>query len=179
MMKNLLKILFIFIISFCFNNKVIACDLFNISPGSEISKLENIVGEIDLDYDTYDEYDVFRLIVSNDLYCPNSSLKRTSSSIFISNNRVTGIEIESYLKNKTYSRVKGNQVFTFINNNYGSIDKEVTEKDWTGMKKIISGNKIILYSKSEKKRGILESALITSKKYYEQTYDEEIIELNE
>ena len=75
--------------------------------------------------------------------------------------------------------VKGNQVFTFINNNYGSIDKEVTEKDWTGMKEIISGNKIILYSKSEKKRGILESALITSKKYYEQTYDEEIIELNE
>ena len=84
-----------------------------------------------------------------------------------------------YLKNKTYSRVKGNQVFTFINNNYGSIDTEVTEKDWTGMKKIISGNKIILYSKSEKKRGILESALITSKKYFEQTYGEEIIELNE
>ena len=98
MMKNLLKIFFIFIISFCFNNKVIACDLFNISPGSEISKLENIVGEIDLDYDIYNKHDVFRLIVSNDLYCPNSSLKRTSSSIFISNNRVTGIEIESYLK---------------------------------------------------------------------------------
>ena len=75
--------------------------------------------------------------------------------------------------------MKGNQVFTFINNNYGSIDTEVTEKDWTGMKEIISGNKIILYSKSKKKRGILESALITSKKYYEQTYDEEIIELNE
>ena len=74
-MKNLLKILFIFIISFCFNNKVIACDLFNISPGSEISKLENIVGEIDLDYDIYNKHDVFRLIVSNDLYCPNSSLK--------------------------------------------------------------------------------------------------------
>ena len=178
MMKNLLKILFIFIISFCFNNKVIACDLLNISPGSEISKLENIVGEIDLD-DDVDKYDVFKLRVNNDLYCPNLSLKRTSSSIFISNNRVTGIEIESYLKNKTYSRVKGNQVFTFINNNYGSINKEVTEKDWTGMKKIISGNKIILYSKSKNERGILESALITSEKYFEKTYDEEIIELNE
>ena len=125
MMKNLLKILFIFIISFCFNNKVIACDLFNISPGSEISKLENIVGEIDLDYDIYNKHDVFRLIASNDIYCPNSSLKRTSSSIFISNNRVTGIEIESYLKNKTYSRVQGNQVFTFINNNSKDLARKI------------------------------------------------------
>ena len=178
-MKNLLKILFIFIISFCFNNKVIACDLLNISPGSEISKLENIVGEIDLDDDVDSKYNVFKLRVSNDLYCPNLSLKRTSSNIFINNNKVTGIEIESYLKNETYSREQGNQVFTFINNNYESIDKEVTEKDWTGVKEIISGNKIILYSKSKNERGILESALITSEKYFEKTYDEEIIELNE
>ena len=47
------------------------------------------------------------------------------------------------------------------------------------MKEIISGNKIILYSKSKNERGILESALITSEKYFEKTYDEEIIELNE
>ena len=107
------------------------------------------------------------------------SLKRTSSNIFINNNKVTGIGIESYLKNETYSREQGNQVFTFINNNYESIDKEVTEKDWTGVKEIISGNKIILYSKSKNERGILESALITSEKYFEKTYDEEIIELNE
>ena len=82
-MKNISKIILIFIISFCLNSKLIACELFNVAPGSEFSNVENIIGEITTDLDDYHKYDVLRLEVNNDIYCPNSSLKNTFSYIFI------------------------------------------------------------------------------------------------
>ena len=177
-MNNLLKILFIFIIIFCFNNKLIACDLFNVGVGSEFSKVENIIGEINIDLEDYDESDVLRLRVNNEIYCPNSGLKNTFSYIFINNKIFTGIEINSYIANEAEPSEKDNQVYTFINNYLGGIDSEVTEKGWEGIKEITIANNIVLYSKSKKNKHILETALITNKEHYELTYGEEITEVD-
>ena len=84
-MKNISKIILIFIVSFCLNSKLIACELFNVAVGSEFSNVENIIGEISTDLEDYDESDVLRIEVNNDIYCPNSGLKNTFSYIFINN----------------------------------------------------------------------------------------------
>ncbi len=177
-MKFIFKILFIFIISFCLNSKLIACELFNVAPGSEFSNVENIIGEITTDLDDYHKYDVLRLEVNNDIYCPNSNLKNTFSYIFINNKIFTGIEITSYIENEAEPSEKDNQVYTFINNNLGGIDSEVTERGWEGIKEITTSHNIVLYSKSKKNKYTLEKVLITNVANYELTYGEETIDIN-
>ena len=177
-MNNLFKILSILIISFCFNNKLIACELFNVAPGSEFSDVENIIGEIGTDLDDYHKSDVLRLTVNNDIHCPNSNLKNTLSYIFISNKIFTGIEITSYIENETEPSEKDNQVYTFVNNNLGGIDSEVTERGWEGIKEIKTPHNIVLYSKSKKNKYTVEKVLITNEANYELTYDEELTEIN-
>ena len=44
-MKKNIKILFTFIFVLFFTNKVIACELFNIEPGSDLSSLYKIIGD--------------------------------------------------------------------------------------------------------------------------------------
>ncbi len=177
-MSNLFKIFSILIISFSFNNKLIACELFNVAPGSEFSDVENIIGEIGTDLDDYHESDVLRLTVNNDIHCPNSNLKNTFSYIFINNKIFTGIEINSYIENEAEPSEKDNQVYTYINNNLGGIDSEVTERGWEGTKEAATVQNIILYSKSKKNKYTVESALITNEANYELTYDDEITEIN-
>jgi len=177
-MSNLFKILSILIISFSFNNKLIACELFNIAPGSEFSNVENIIGEITTDLEDYDEGDVLRIEVNNDIYCPNSGLKNTFSYIFINNKIFTGIEINSYIENEAEPSEKDYQVYTFINNNLVGIDSEVAERGWEGNKEITTPNNIVLYSKSKKNKYTLEKALITNEANYELTYGEEITEID-
>lgn len=177
-MKFIFKIILIFIISFCLNGKLIACELFNVAPGSEFSNVENIIGEITTDLDDYNKYDVLRLEVNNDIYCPNSSLKNTFSYIFINNKIFRGIEINSYIQNDVEPSDKDNQVYTFINNNLGGIDNEVTERGWEGIKEIKTPHNIVLYSKSKKNKYTVEKVLITNEANYELTYDEELTEIN-
>lgn len=176
-MNNFFKFLLILIVGFSFNNKLIACELFNVAPGSEFSNVEKIIGEISTDLDDY-ENDVLRLTVNNDIHCPNSNLKNTFSYIFISNKIFTGIEINSYIENEAEPSEKDNQVYTFIINNLGGIDSEVTERGWEGTKEVETLQNIILYSKSKKNKYTVESALITNEANYELTYDDEITEIN-
>lgn len=176
-MNNFFKFLSILIIGLSFNNKLIACELFNVAPGSEFSNVEKIIGEISTDLDDY-ENDVLRLTVNNDIHCPNSNLKNTFSYIFISNKIFTGIEINSYIENEAEPSEKDNQVYTFIINNLGGIDSEVTERGWEGTKEVETLQNIILYSKSKKNKYTVESALITNEANYELTYDDEITEIN-
>ena len=177
-MKIIFKIIFIFIISFCLNSKLIACELFNVAVGSEFSNVENIIGEITTDLEDYDESDVLRIEVNNDIYCPNSGLKNTFSYIFINNKIFTGIEINSYVENNAEPSEKDYQVYTFINNNLGGIDSEVAERGWEGIKKITTAHNIVLYSKSKKNKYTLEKTLITNEANYELTYGEEITEID-
>ena len=177
-MKIIFKIIFIFIISFCLNSKLIACELFNVAVGSEFSNVENIIGEITTDLEDYDEGDVLRIEVNNDVYCPNSGLKNTFSYIFINNKIFTGIEINSYVENNAEPSEKDYQVYTFINSNLVGIDSEVAERGWEGNKEITTAHNIVLYSKSKKNKYTLEKALITNEANYELTYGEEITEID-
>jgi len=177
-MKIIFKIIFIFIISFCLNSKLIACELFNVAAGSEFSNVEDIIGEISTDLDDHHESDVLRLEVNNDIYCPNLGLKNTFSYIFIKNKIFTGIEINSYVENNAEPSEKDYQVYTFINNNLGGIDSEVAERGWEGIKKITTAHNIVLYSKSKKNKYTLEKTLITNEANYELTYGEEITEID-
>ena len=105
-------------------------------------------------------------------------VKNTFSYIFISNKIFTGIEINSYIENEAEPSEKDNQLYTFITNNLGGIDSEVTERGWEGTKEVETLQNIILYSKSKKNKYTVESALITNEANYELTYDDEITEIN-
>ena len=177
-MKKNIKILFIFIFAVFLTNKSIACDLFNIKPGSNISNLYNIIGEVDIDFESYDEHAIFSIVIDNDVYCQNPELKYSTSHVYIYNKLISGIEIKTSEISKRDPSVPDNPLYNFLNGNYANIDSEVENEGWTGVKKVSSGNNFILYAKLKFGDYILESALFTNEEYIEKTEDEELIELN-
>ena len=176
-MKKKIKILSVFILALFFTNTSVACDLFNIKPGSNISSLYNIIGDVDIDFEGYEEESVFSVVLDNDVYCKNSQLKYSTSHIFIYNELITGIEIQTSEISKRAPSVPDNPLYNFLNGKYAKIDKEVEAEDWTGVKQVPSGANFILYAKLKDGDYILESALFTNEEYIYQTEGEEIIEL--
>jgi len=177
-MKKNIKILFTFIFVLFFTNKVIACDLFNIEPGSDVSSLYNIIGEVDIDFEGYEEESIFSVVLNNDTYCQNPELIHSTSHVYIYNKLITGIEIKGSNVSKMDPSLPDNPIYNFLNGKYANIDKEVEAEDWTGVKKVPSGANFILYAKLKSGDYILESALFTNEEYIYKTEGEEIIELN-
>tara|TARA_Y100000817_G_scaffold274017_1_gene234045 strand:+ start:934 stop:1470 length:537 start_codon:yes stop_codon:yes gene_type:complete len=176
-MKKKIKILSVFILALFFTNTSVACDLFNIKPGSNISSLYNIIGDVDIDFEGYEEESVFSVVLDNDVYCKNSQLKYSTSHIFIYNELITGIEIQTSEISKRDPSVPDDPLYNFLNGNYVVIDQEVTAKNWTGVIQLPYGENFILYAKLRNGEYILESALITNEEYSEKTESEELIEL--
>ena len=176
-MKKNIKILFTFIFVLFFTNKVIACDLFNIEPGSDVSSLYNIIGEVDIDFEGYEEESIFSVVLDNDIYCQNPELKYSTSHVYIHNKLITGIEIKVSEISKMDPSLPDNPLYNFLNGKYANIDKEVKAEDWTGVKQVSSGANFILYAKLKDGDYILESALFTNEEYIYKTEGEEIIEL--
>ena len=177
-MKKNIKILFTFIFVLFFTNKVIACDLFNIEPGSDLSSLYNIIGEVDIDFEGYEEESIFSVVLDNDAYCQNPELKYSTSHVYIHNKLITGIEIKGSEISKMDPSLPDNPLYNFLNGNYAVIDNEVEAEDWIGVKQVPSGANFILYAKLKSGDYILESALFTNEEYFYKTEGEEIIELN-
>ena len=84
-MKKNIKILFTFIFVLFFTNKVIACELFNIEPGSDLSSLYKIIGEVEIDFEGYEEESIFSVVLDNNAYCQNPELKYSTSHVYIYN----------------------------------------------------------------------------------------------
>ena len=176
-MKKNIKILFTFIFVLFFTNKVIACELFNIEPGSDLSSLYKIIGEVEIDFEGYEEESIFSVVLDNNAYCQNPELKYSTSHVYIYNKLITGIEIKISEISKMDPSLPDNPLYNFLNGKYADIDKEVEAKDWTGVKQFPSGANFILYAKLKDGDYILESALFTNEEYIYQTEGEEIIEL--
>ena len=177
-MKKNIKILFTFIFVLFFTNKVIACELFNIEPGSDLSSLYKIIGEVEIDFEGYEEESIFSVVLNNDTYCQNLELKYSTSHVYIYNKLITGIEIKISEISKMDPSLPDNPLYNFLNGNYANIDKEVEAEDWTGVKEVPSGANFILYAKLKDGDYILESALFSNEEYIYKTEGEEIIELN-
>ena len=177
-MKKNIKILFTFIFVLFFTNKVIACELFNIEPGSDLSSLYKIIGEVEIDFEGYEEESIFSVVLDNNAYCQNPELKYSTSHVYIYNKLITGIEIKISEISKMDRSLPDNPLYNFLNGKYANIDKEVEAEDWTGVKQVPSGANFILYAKLKDGDYILESALFTNEEYIYQTEGEEIIELN-
>tara|TARA_B100000029_G_C17600040_1_gene965435 strand:+ start:3679 stop:4215 length:537 start_codon:yes stop_codon:yes gene_type:complete len=176
-MKKNIKIFFTFIFVLFFTNKVIACELFNIEPGSDLSSLYKIIGEVEIDFEGYEEESIFSVVLDNNAYCQNSELKYSTSHVYIYNKLITGIEIKISEISKMDPSLPDNPLYNFLNGKYAKIDKEVEAEDWTGVKQVPSGANFILYAKLKDGDYILESALFTNEEYIYQTEGEEIIEL--
>ena len=177
-MKKNIKILFLFIFVLFFTNKVIACELFNIEPGSDLSSLYKIIGEVEIDFEGYEEESIFSVVLDNNAYCQNPELKYSTSHVYIYNKLITGIEIKISEISKMDPSLPDNPLYNFLNGKYANIDKEVEAEDWTGVKEVPSGANFILYAKLKDGDYILESALFSNEEYIYKTEGEEIIELN-
>ena len=177
-MKKNIKILFTFIFVLFFTNKVIACELFNIEPGSDLSSLYKIIGEVEIDFEGYEEESIFSVVLDNNAYCQNPELKYSTSHVYIYNKLITGIEIKISEISKMDPSLPDNPLYNFLNGKYANIDKEVEAEDWTGVKEVPSGANFILYAKLKDCDYILESALFSNEEYIYKTEGEEIIELN-
>ena len=177
-MKKNIKILFTFIFVLFFTNKVIACELFNIEPGSDLSSLYKIIGEVEIDFEGYEEESIFSVVLDNNAYCQNPELKYSTSHVYIYNKLITGIEIKISEISKMDPSLPDNPLYNFLNGKYANIDKEVEAEDWTGVKEVPSGANFILYAKLKDGDYIWESALFSNEEYIYKTEGEEIIELN-
>ena len=177
-MKKNIKILFTFIFVLFFTNKVIACELFNIDPVSDLSSLYKIIGEVEIDFEGYEEESIFSVVLDNNAYCQNPELKYSTSHVYIYNKLITGIEIKISEISKMDPSLPDNPLYNFLNGKYANIDKEVEAEDWTGVKEVPSGANFILYAKLKDGDYILESALFSNEEYIYKTEGEEIIELN-
>ena len=177
-MKKNIKIFFTFIFVLFFTNKVIACELFNIEPGSDLSSLYKIIGEVEIDFEGYEEESIFSVVLDNNAYCQNPELKYSTSHVYIYNKLITGIEIKISEISKMDPSLPDNPLYNFLNGKYANIDKEVEAEDWTGVKEVPSGANFILYAKLKDGDYILESALFSNEEYIYKTEGEEIIELN-
>ena len=177
-MKKNIKIFFTFIFVLFFTNKVIACELFNIEPGSDLSSLYKIIGEVEIDFEGYEEESIFSVVLDNNAYCQNPELKYSTSHVYIYNKLITGIEIKISEISKMDPSLPDNPLYNFLNGKYAKIDKEVEAEDWTGVKQVASGANFILYAKLKDGDYILESALFSNEEYIYKTEGEEIIELN-
>ena len=177
-MKKNIKIFFTFIFVLFFTNKVIACELFNIEPGSDLSSLYKIIGEVEIDFEGYEEESIFSVVLDNNAYCQNPELKYSTSHVYIYNKLITGIEIKISEISKMDPSLPDNPLYNFLNGKYAKIDKEVEAEDWTGVKEVPSGANFIFYAKLKDGDYILESALFSNEEYIYKTEGEEIIELN-
>ena len=124
-MKKNIKILFTFIFVLFFTNKVIACELFNIEPGSDLSSLYKIIGEVEIDFEGYEEESIFSVVLDNNAYCQNPELKYSTSHVYIYNKLITGIEIKISEISKMDPSLPDNPLYNFLNGKYAKIDKEV------------------------------------------------------
>ena len=85
---------------------------------------------------------------------------------------MVGLRVETEEPNKDI-----NKIYEFVKSNYGNIDSEPANKNWRGYKEINQGGELILYSKYEISDEIYESLDISSEKFIDQTYGENIIVL--
>ena len=163
-----------------FNKSAFSCDtLKNVRLGEDFSKSSEILEFIDGHLpENYDEG--VTVVYESDTadYCPDMGLDNTILKVYIFESKIVGMRLETW-----DLEAQENEIYKFVKNYYGNIDKAPEKKKWTGYKDISSGGNKLIYAKMSDNNGIVDGVIeifdITTEELMNYTFSEDIVEVGE
>ena len=125
-MKNFLKLMVLILTLVLFNKSAFSCDaLKNVQLGEDFSKSSEILEFIDVHLpEDYDEG--VTVVYESDTadYCPDMGLDNTILKVYIFESKIVGMRLETW-----DLEAQENEIYKFVKNYYGNIDKAPEKKN--------------------------------------------------
>ena len=172
-MKNFFKLIILILTLALFSKSAFSCDAIkNVLVGENFSKSSETLDFIgDYNEEDYDESITVEYQTETREYCPDAGLDNTILKAYIYQSKIAGIKLETW-----DPEIEKNKIYEFVKNNYGNIDEEPKNENWTGYRDVSSGNTKILYAKIEGISGIIETLDITTEELMDHTVGANVVQ---